>query len=125
MENKRTSAGALAALKSACEKRTFKSFKNLENGEYYVTRFSHVDTLHGKRVQIDLADSYMYLPERYLTKLPEDVCKDLSKTPKIMIYGGKDANGSNRLILDFKDVEYFNEIFNHEFASEFVPSSGY
>lgn len=113
MENNRTSAAALAALRSASEKRKFQSFKNIPKGEYIVKTFSHVDTIHGKRVQVDMMNGeYMYLPQRYLTLLSEDVCEDLSKSPKIMIYDGKDPDDSNRLILDFKDVNYFNNFMD-------------
>lgn len=110
--NNRTSAESMAALQSACEKKNFISFKNLRQGEYIVKNFCIVDTQHGKRVQIDVNDGYMLLPERFLTVLPQLVIDDLNKSPKIMSYKGKDVNDGNRLILDFKDVDYFNGFMN-------------
>lgn len=115
MESKRTSASAMDALKSAADKKAFQSFKDLEKGEYFIEKFFHIDTQHGTRVRVDLTDTYMYLPERYVKRLTEEICAELSKTPKIMIYKGKDPNISNRLILDFKEVEYFGEFFTNDF----------
>lgn len=107
MENK-TSAEAMAALQSACEKRNFQSFKNLRTGEYLVKNFCIVDTLHGKRIQVDVNDGYMYLPERFITVLPQSTIDDVNKSPKIMNYKGKAVNDGNRLLLEFKDVEYYS-----------------
>lgn len=108
MANKSTSASSMAALQSACEQKKFQSFKNLEIGEYYVK--------NGKRVQIELATGeYMFLPECYLSTLTDEICVDLSKAPKIMTYSGKDLNNGNRLILDFKAVEYFADFFENEY----------
>lgn len=116
MANKSTSATSMAALQSACEQKNFQSFKNLKIGEYYVKKFIRVETQHGKRVQIELATGeYMFLPERYLSTLTDEICADLSKAPKIMTYSGKDPNNGNRLILDFKAVEYFADFFENEY----------
>lgn len=92
------------------------SFKNLRNGEYIVKNFCIVDTLHGKRVQIDMNDGYMILPERFLAILTQPIIDDLNKSPKIMIFDGKEASDGNRLILDFKDVGYFNEFIDEYLA---------
>lgn len=112
MENNHTSVEALAALQSACEKKNFQSFKNLKFGDYIVRKFSIVDTLHGKRIQVDVNDGYMYLPERFVGVLSQNIIDELNKSPKIMVYKGKDANDGNRLILEFKEIEYFNEFLN-------------
>lgn len=115
--NNRTSAESMAALQTACEKKGFISFKNLSQGEYIIKNFCIVDTQHGKRIQIDVNNGYMLLPERFLTVLPQHIIDDLNKSPKIMIYKGKDVNDGNRLILDFKDVEYFSGFVN-EFLTQ-------
>lgn len=108
MSNNRTSAEAMAALQSACEKRSFLSFKNLKHGEFVVKNFCIVDTQHGTRIQIDVNNGYMYLPERFMSVLPQTFIDELNKSPKIMIYRGKDADDGNRLLLEFKDVEIFS-----------------
>lgn len=53
----------------------------------------------------------MYLPERFNTALTQQAVDELNKNPKIMVYGGKDANAQNRLILDFKDASYYADLF--------------
>lgn len=102
---------ALAALNSACVKKTYQSFKNLERGEYIVDRFSIVDTVHGQRVRIDMVDTYMLLPERFIKQLGEETIAALNQTPKIMVYGGKDTTNRDRLILEFRSGAYFAEMF--------------
>lgn len=103
---------AMDALNMACMKKTYKSFKDLLPGEYIVKNFCVVDTLHGKRVQIDLDNNYMLLPERFINKLNAEKIDILNKTPKIMIYGGKDISDRDRLILEFRSDAYFTDIFN-------------
>lgn len=102
---------ALAALNSACVKKTYQSFEKLERGEYIVDGFSIVDTARGKRVRIDMADTYMLLPERFFKQLSEETIAALNKAPKIMVYGGKETNNRNRLILEFRSDAYFAEMF--------------
>lgn len=46
----------------ACEKRPYKSFSNLSNGEYIVKRFSVVETKFGTRVRVDCEGFYVFLP---------------------------------------------------------------
>lgn len=107
-----TTESALSALKTACIKKTYKSFKDLQPGEYVVTNFCAVETKHGNRIRIVMNNSYMYLPDRFSETLTDDVIADLNASPKIMIYGGKDATDRNRLILDFEDVAYVaNQMF--------------
>lgn len=105
MEN-RTSAEAMSLLQSVCEKKKFISFKNISPGEFLVKNFSVVDTQHGVRIQIEVDNGYMYLPERF--SVLSQSLDELNKSPKIMVYKGKDANDTNRLMLEFKDVEYFS-----------------
>lgn len=102
---------ALSALREACQKKSFKSFNNLQPGEYIVTNFESSETNHGQRIRITIEDFYMYLPERFNKKLTEEVLEELNKSPKIMIFSGKDASLQNRLVLDFKDASYYSEMF--------------
>lgn len=102
---------ALAALNSACVKKTYQSFKNLERGEYIVDSFSIVDTTHGKRVRIDMSETYMLLPERFFKQLNNETIAALNQSPKIMVYGGKETNNRDRLILEFRSDAYFAEMF--------------
>lgn len=102
---------ALTLLRETCVKKQYKSFKNLNPGEYIVTLFEKFLTTHGERVRITVDNCYMYLPERFNKSLSQEQIDELNKSPKIMIYGGKDANEQNRLILDFKDAAYYTELF--------------
>lgn len=98
------------ALKNACLKQSYISFTNLTPGEYIVRRFTLVEgKFDRKRVRIDLDTWYMYLPERFASKLDGKAIADLNTKPRIMIYAGKDANNRNRLMLDFHDVAYFTD----------------
>lgn len=105
---------ALASLKAACTSTGFKSFKSIQPGEYIVTNFEKCKTDHGNRLRISIDNYYMYLPARFNDSLTQDDIDDLNKSPKIMVYGGKDANQQNRLILDFKDASYFTDMFPAE-----------
>lgn len=111
MENNVTSEAALGALKSACVKKKYMSFKELLLGEHVVKKFSIVETTHGKRVRVETAHYYLYLPERFATVLTDPVIEELNKSPKIMVYGGKDETDRDRLILDFRDYSNLSEAF--------------
>lgn len=104
---------AMDALNMACEKKLYQSFKNLAPGEYIVEKFSLMDTAHGERIRIDLAETYMLLPERFTKKLDEEDIDVLNKSPKIMVYGGKDSSNRDRLILKFRGDAYFTEMFSN------------
>lgn len=105
---------ALTILKDTCVKRLFKSFKNLAPGEYIVNSFEKCKTTHGDRIKINMDDSYMLLPERFNKSLSQKDINELNKAPKIMIFGGKDPETQNRLILDFKDAAYYSDLFTQE-----------
>lgn len=111
MDGNLTSEAALSALKSACVKKKYKSFKELVLGEHVVKKFNIVETTHGKRVRIETDQFYMYLPERFVTVLTEPVIEELNKSPKIMVYGGKDETERDRLILDFRDYSNLSAAF--------------
>lgn len=98
------------ALKNACLKHSYISFKNLARGEYIVRRFTLVEgKFERKKGRIDLDTTYMYLPERFTSQLDEKAIADLNKKPRIMFFAGKDADNRNRLMLDFHDVAYFTD----------------
>lgn len=101
---------ALSLLKEACVKKSFKSFKDMQPGEYIVTLFERCETNQGDRIRITIENFYMYLPERFSKSLPQEKLDELNTSPKIMIYGGKDVSAQNRLILDFKDATYFTDM---------------
>lgn len=110
-------SSALGALKLACEQQYYRSFKNLQPGEYIVKKFSLMETAHGARLRIEIDDhTYMILPERLAKSLDEEKINVLNQTPKVMIYGGKDTDNHDRLILDFRDSSYYGEMF--DFAIE-------
>lgn len=102
---------ALDVLKTACLKKSFRSFNDLVPGEYIIQHFTLMNTNFGKRVRIDMDDAYMYLPERFAMGLNEAAIAELNASPKIMIFSGKDSKDRNRLILDFKTVSYFTDQF--------------
>lgn len=99
---------ALNALKSA-----YQSFKDLETGEYIVKHFTIIQTSHGQRVRIELDDKYMYLPERFVNTIGPHI-EVLNKSPKVMVYSGKDSSDRDRLILDFRGSSYFADLFEFD-----------
>lgn len=113
MSENKDESSALSALKMACLKRNFKSFKDLMPGEYIVKNFSIVNSTHGPRIRIDLADyTYMYLPERFINVLTQDKIDTLNLTPKVMIFSGKETTNRDRLILDFRELSYMTEMLD-------------
>lgn len=72
---------------------------------------------------VDMGNAYMYLPERY-TDLSEDKINTLNKTPKIMVYDGKDPADRDRLILDFRDTQtYFADLLTNSEILNDQPQS--
>lgn len=79
-----------------------KNFQDLPKGEHFVKHFRFIETKdYGNKIRIELADSYMYLPERYI--LSDEEIADLNKSVVIMKYLGKDQN--NRLLLKFEKLQ--------------------
>lgn len=107
---------ALNALKTACSKKKYQSFKDLEPGEYIVNHFTIVETMNGTRLRIELDDKYMYLPERFVRTIGPHI-DVLNKSPKVMVFSGKDSSDRDRLILDFRGSSYFADIFEFDPAS--------
>lgn len=96
----------MEALKSACAFQQFKSFRELERGEYIITRFTKVKTTvgEGDRIRVDCDGFYLILPERFAKTLTDKAIRELNTSPKVMVYQGKDIMNRNRLILDFKEA---------------------
>lgn len=85
----------------ACEKRSYKSFKDLQIGEYIVKNFSAVETKYGARLRVDCDGFYVFLPERLSTPKilePSNIHK-MNKREQIMIYRGKDAEKQGRYVI--------------------------
>lgn len=112
MSANESALAALNALNTACGKKAYQSFNNLAIGEHIVNYFSICNTKYGDRIQIELDDKYMILPERFSKKLDQEKLDVLNRSPKIMIYSGKDSSYQNRLILEFRDSSYYAEMFN-------------
>lgn len=95
---------AMNSLQTACSKRVYKSFENLAVGEYIIKSFTMWGTEFGPRIRIDMDETFMFLPKRFADALTEPQVVDLNKSPKIMVYSGKDDQENGRLILDFKEL---------------------
>lgn len=84
--------------------RAYISFDSLSIGEYKVHKFSFVESTYGRRIRIELDHGYMFLPRRYMDLVTTQVMHQLNKTaPKIMKYGGKDAELKDMLLISFED----------------------
>lgn len=101
---KQSRMSAISVLQRACLNKPFKSFKDLEVGEYKIERFDYVESTFGDRVRIKLSDSYMFLPQRYIEEMSDEVIKELNVSTVYMTYSGKDQNNQNRLMLEFNAV---------------------
>lgn len=96
---------AFKTLKSGCV--PYSNFDNLPIGEHSIHKFSIVSMENGdqktKRLRLDLADCYVYLPERFA--MTPEKCDELNRGKYVMIFNGKDAAHKNRL--DEKNSIYF------------------
>lgn len=94
----------LLSLNSSATKKSvkIKRFDDLENGEYIVKSFKLKDTPYGLRVHVEIDNFYLSLPPRFSDKINsvEQIAQLNAKKFK-MIYGGKNAEEFNRLIIDF------------------------
>lgn len=86
---------------NSCSKK-YINFSKLPIGEYPVEKFSLVSTPHGDRIRADLAEYFIFLPQRYFDKVNEEKCVTLNKYNYIMVYNGKENTKNERLILSFK-----------------------
>lgn len=80
----------------------FKNFDNIEAGDYEVVDFSFVETKFGKRIKVQTATFFCYLPERFTNFVSKQGDIDeLNEMPYTMRYKGKDRLQKNRLNLEF------------------------
>lgn len=79
-----------------------KRFDDLENGEYVVKLFKLKETPFGLRVLVQINNFYLSLPPRFSDKINSvDQIAELNTKKFKMVYGGKNAEEFNKLILDF------------------------
>lgn len=107
----------MEALKKACNSSTFKNFDQIIPGEYPVTDFSFVETRFGRKLKVNTAEFFCYLPARFLEFINTDEhIEELNKVTQVMVFKGKDAQWKNRLILDLQpaaDSQWkFNELLS-------------
>lgn len=94
----------LLSLNSSVAKITpkIKRFDDLENGEYVVKSFKLKETPFGLRVFVEINNFYLSLPPRFSDKINSvDQIAELNVKKFKMVYGGKNAEEFNKLILDF------------------------
>lgn len=81
----------------ACEFRPYKSFKDMERGEYPIKKFSVIATKFGDRIRVDLEDCHVYLPTRFQTKeFPQDRLDELNKKDVVLVFNGKEPGVNGR-----------------------------
>lgn len=92
------------ALQQACKSTnsSYRNFDNIEAGDYEVVDFSFVETQYGKRIKVQTATFFCYLPERFtnFVRKQGDI-DELNEMPYTMRYKGKDRLQKNRLNLEF------------------------
>lgn len=97
----------LKLLNSACVTKPYKSFNDLDVGDYIVERFSYIDTKNfGKRIRMDFDEFHMYLPERFNIIAEQNKIDELNAAPKILHFEGKDYSQKGKLLISFKEVPY-------------------
>lgn len=102
------------ALQLACKSSpTYKNFDTIEIGQYEVVKFRFAETKYGKKIQVETAEFFCYLPDRFI----KFVCKDediaeLNRIPHTMHYKGKDKLRKNRVDLEFKPTNESQWLFD-------------
>lgn len=104
-KRKNMSTDAIDILKANCVGPPTKSFKDLEPGEYPVSRFRVVKTPFGNSVCMEVEDCVMFLPERFVKKMDAKVIKSLNASNVVMSFKGYDKEKNGRLMLDFNIIE--------------------
>lgn len=86
-----------STLLAAChDKKAYKSFSELNVGEYEIKKFALVETKFGLKVQVFIEDFYVFLPTRFTNRInTQKQIDDLNKIPSKMIYNGRDKYGIN------------------------------
>lgn len=93
---------AIKALNKGSEPVNFKSFKNLEPGDYIARKFMIVKSRYGKRLKVYIDDYFIYLPERHAIELNDELLDVLNNNLVMLKYSGKDPKNGNRLLIDFE-----------------------
>lgn len=96
---------AIKALKAASAPVNYKSFEELEIGDYIARRFTIVNSQFGPRVRVSIKDFYIFLPERFAEELNEKRIEILNNNLVMLKYMGKDIDNHNRLLIDFEMVQ--------------------
>lgn len=96
-----------------------KKFDNLKIGEYVVKSFKLKDTTFGLRVFVEIDDFYLSLPPRFSDKInSSEQIVELNGKKFKMIYGGKDLEEFNKLIIDFVQLDEPEDV-------EIIPTQHY
>lgn len=83
-----------------------KKFDNLNLGEYVVKSFKLKETNFGLRVFVEVDNFYLTLPPRFSDKINSaEQIAELNEKKFKMIYGGKDVDEFNKLIIDFVQLK--------------------
>lgn len=115
----------LLSLNSAASKKVlrYKRFGDLDVGTYIVKSFKIKNGDYGLRVLVEIDNFYMTLPLRFSDKInSEEQVAELNAKKWKMVYGGKNANEFNRLILNFKPI--VEDQFIEESATEDESQNG-
>lgn len=94
----------LLSLNSSVAKKVsrIKRFDDLAVGTYIVKSFKMKNTMYGLRVLVEIDNFHLSLPPRFSDKInSEEQIEELNVKKWKMVYGGKDAEEFNKLILDF------------------------
>lgn len=87
-----------------------KKFDHLQIGEYIVKSFKLKETTFGLRVFVEIDDFYLCLPPRFSDKInSSEQIDELNGKKFKMVYGGKNVDEFNKLIIDFKPVREIQE----------------
>lgn len=106
-----------STLRNACLEeikytKVYKSFEELEQGEYEVLEFILADTKFGPKIQVLTDDFYVFLPSRFSQQInTREQIDDLNNGRCIMIFKGKSSKGIH---LDFKKImEHHGNDYNN------------
>lgn len=118
---------ALQLLRAECSAKTdqkINNFDDIEPGNYKVNHFELLDEKnYGLRLHVHTEKYHFRLPNRFVQKINqhEQVDELNAKKDIFMVYGGKDTNNFNRLILDFKMESELND--GEKRDDDFLPSA--
>lgn len=98
---------AVLMLQKASNSVPFLKFDDLTVGSRYeIDHFALVDTQYGRRVSVWINEDILHLPIRFVKEIStQEQIDALNENKYVMIYGGKDLNRKNRILIDFETVE--------------------